>query len=74
MLHRVGWCPFPSRFQGRSSTADGLVSGVLQSHLESYFRALVLFGEARERHFKDPFAVEADVSQTAWDTKPFLHV
>lgn len=36
--------------------------------------ALVLFGEARDRQFKDPFAIEADVSQTAWDAKPFLHV
>ncbi len=26
------------------------------------------------RQFKDPFAVEADVSQTAWDTEPFLQV
>ena len=40
---------------------------VLQSHVESYFRALVLFSEAPDMQFKEIFAVEADVSQTTWD-------
>lgn len=43
--------------------------------LLEYFSALelLLFDEACDGQVKDPFALEADVSHTAWDPKPFLH-
>ena len=53
---------------------DVLVSGVRQSHLESDFRALVLFSQACDGQLEDPFAIEADVGQTARNTEPFFHI
>lgn len=72
MLRHNGRCPFPSNKQEWCSIVDGLDSVVLQSHQESYFRALVLFSEAHYKQFKDHFAIEANVSQSVWDPSHFF--